>query len=204
MPDHTAAGAGSPHSGAAVSAAHISPPASLGAPAHADDEAGGLDLAQGGLTWSGDLDLPGGLDCPSLAAGLHLVSAQIAYFFSLVFARHHRLLSPAHTCCTACRLPTTCQLGSPWLRPSSPQYKMQASLIMPGSGGPGLRDRLELLGSPIAAHHGPANAVATASVAGDAMAYCVGQTGHAAHLHADGHSGVQPDGCQTCVARCRA
>ena len=43
--------------------------------------------------------------------------------------------------------------------------------------GPGLRDRLELLRPPIAAHHGPANAVATASVAGDAMAYCVGQTG---------------------------
>ena len=43
--------------------------------------------------------------------------------------------------------------------------------------GPGLRDRLELLGQPIAAHHGPVNAVATASVASEAMAYCVGQTG---------------------------
>ena len=43
--------------------------------------------------------------------------------------------------------------------------------------GPGLRDRLELLGQPIAAHHGPVNAVATTSVASEAMAYCVGQTG---------------------------
>lgn len=43
--------------------------------------------------------------------------------------------------------------------------------------GPGLRDRIAQLGPPIAAHHGPANAVATASVAGSAVAYSVGQTG---------------------------
>ena len=70
-----ATGAALPDGGAPASAfepgaALGSPPATLDASAQAEDSDGGLDLAQGGLTWSGDLDLPGSLTCPSLTAGL--------------------------------------------------------------------------------------------------------------------------------------
>ena len=76
-----ASGAALPEGGAPASASEPgtalgSPPASLGAPAQAVDDGGGLDLAQGGLTWSGDLDLPGSLTCPSLTAGLFPVSTR--------------------------------------------------------------------------------------------------------------------------------
>lgn len=76
-----ATGAAMPEGGALASASKPgialgSPPASLGAQAQAEDEGGGLDLAQGGLTWSGDLDLPGSLTCPSLTAGLLPVSTR--------------------------------------------------------------------------------------------------------------------------------
>ena len=179
--DSAATGAAVPEGGAPASASEPgaalgSPPASLAAPAQAEDDGGGLDLAQGGLTWSGDLDLPGSLTCPSLTAGLAPVTTRHVRILACAAMQEH-LPDLNVNCSTACSLPT--DLSATQLAAAPAATPLEDGNVGGGARewGPGLRDRLELVGQPIAAHHGPVNAVAIASVATEAMAYCVGQTG---------------------------
>ena len=182
-PDQASAttGAATPLNGAPASAlqqgtAPGSTPASLSTSAHAEDEGGSLALAQGGLTWSGDLDLPASLACPSLAAGLLPESTRHVRALALA-ATQHCLLDPNSQPPHGLQAPD--DLAATQLAAAFAATPLDDTVVggEAREWGPGLRDRLKLLGHPIAAHHGPANAVATASVAGEAMAYCVGQTG---------------------------